>query len=86
MPQVFVRADIDWIMGHLRYGYKQGDLFIPDEEWEEFKTNPAKYLRETGLIWDLDLVIDDYRVDDIGPIGDVYYKEVDENGEDLVNK
>ena len=79
MPQVYIRADIDWIQGHLRYGHKQGDLFIPDEEWDEFKADPAKYLKETDSICDLELIIDDYRIDDMGPIGDVYYKEIKED-------
>ena len=79
MPRVFIRADIDWVAGYLRYGHRQGDLFIPDEEWDKFKANPTKYLEETGVDGDLELIIDDYRVEDMGPIGDVYYKEIKED-------
>lgn len=54
----FVTADVDWVMGYLRYGHMEGTVEVESEE-------ELKAMIESGSINDyLDLVVDDYRVED----------------------
>lgn len=54
----FVTADVDWIMGYLRYGHMEGTVEVESEE-------ELKAMIESGSINDyLDLIVDDYRVED----------------------
>ena len=53
-----VTADLDWVSGHLRYGHLEGIVDVGSEE-------ELDALLETGDIKHyLDLVVDDYEVDD----------------------
>lgn len=53
-----VTADLDWVSGYLRYGHLEGIVDVESEE--ELET-----LIESGDIKDyLDLVVDDYEVND----------------------
>lgn len=55
-------------MGHLRYGHMEGNIEMTDEEFEEFKENPAEWLK--GKDTCLDLLVDDYRIEDYS--NDIY--------------
>lgn len=63
-----VYADLEYLMGHLRYGHIE--LQMDEEEYKEYETYTDKekeeYIMENG-----DLVIDDYEVDDYGPISNI---------------
>ena len=63
-----VYADLKYLMGHLRYGHFE--LQMDEEEYKEYESYTDKekeeYIMENG-----DLVIDDYEVDDYGPISDI---------------
>ena len=63
-----VYADLEYLMGHLRYGHIE--LQMDEEEYKEYETYTDKekeeYIMENG-----DLIIDDYEVDDYGPISDI---------------
>ena len=57
-----ITADVDYILGHLRYGHYE--LEVTDKEFEQFQNmsdaDKAEYIEESGC-----LIIDDYDVDDI---------------------
>lgn len=76
--QILVEYPVDWIAGHLRYGHMEGVINLSKEEYAEFQKNPADYLKSHDeLIENLDLLVDDYRVDDCSnDIYNVNYKEI----------
>ena len=48
---------------------------MPDEEFEKFKENPIDFLYDNEYINELDLLIDDWEIDDRGPIDCVNWEE-----------
>lgn len=75
MKKVFVDYPVNWIAGHLRYGHKEGSIEMTDEEFEEFKQNPEKWLSEKDI--DLELLVDDWEIDDYdSDIEDVHWEEI----------
>lgn len=76
MKKVFVDYPVNWIAGHLRYGHREGSIEMTDEEFEEFKQNPEKWLSDREDI-DLELLVDDWEIDDYdNEIEDVHWEEV----------
>lgn len=76
MKNVFVDYPVNWIAGHLRYGHKEGSIEMTDEEFEEFKQNPEKWLSDREDI-DLELLVDDWEIDDYdNEIEDVHWEVV----------
>lgn len=76
MKKVFVDYPVNWIAGHLRYGHREGSIEMTDEEFEEFKQNPEKWLSDREDI-DLDLLVDDWEIDDYdSEIENVHWEEV----------
>lgn len=76
MKKVFVDYPVNWIAGHLRYGHREGSIEMSDEEFEEFKQNPEKWLSDREDI-DLELLVDDWEIDDYdNEIEDVHWEEV----------
>lgn len=74
MKKVFVDYPVNWIAGHLRYGHREGSIEMTDEEFEEFKQNPEKWLSDREDI-DLDLLVDDWEIDDYdSEIENVYWE------------
>lgn len=65
-----ITAEVEYVQGHLRYGHYE--LKLTDEEFEKFKDmscdEQESYVREKGH-----LVVDDYCVDDVGPITDINF-------------
>lgn len=74
MKKVFIDAPLDYVAGHLRYGHLEGVWEMTDEEFEQFKENPIDFIYDYECDG-LDLVIDDFEVDDRGPISDVSWEE-----------
>lgn len=77
--KLFVEYPVDWIAGHLRYGHKEGEVELTEEEYTEFKKDPTAYLKShyEELCDNFDLLVDDYRIDDYS--NDIYgvsYKEI----------
>lgn len=68
MKKVFINAPLEYVAGHLRSGVLDGYIKLTDEEFEEFKKNPADFLYDNDYISELPLKITDYEVDDRGPI------------------
>ncbi len=63
MSKFKIIAPVEYVMGHLRYGHYEGELELTEEELEEINKDPD-LLKE----YNLDFVVDDYRVEDIGRI------------------
>ena len=68
MKKILINAPLEYVAGHLRYGHLEGVIEVPDEEFEKFKENPIDFLYDNEYIDELDLLIDDWRVEDRGPI------------------
>ena len=75
MAKVNINLGLDYLVGHLRYGHREGTIDIPDEELEEFKADPIHYLRDNDLDCELEFIVDDYELDDWAySENDVQYK------------
>ena len=67
----FVTADLDWIMGYLKYGHLEGVVEVESED-------ELNELIESGDIVDyLSVVVDDYRVEDWDDPERFEYSEVE---------
>lgn len=76
MKKVFIDAPLSYVAGHLRYGHLEGVLEITDEEFEQFKKDPINFIYDNEYDFDrLDLVIDDFEVEDRGSIDEVNWEE-----------
>lgn len=76
MRKVFIDAPLDYVTGHLRYGHLEGIVEMTDEEFEQFKKDPINFIYDNEYDFDeLDLVIDDFEVEDRGPIDEVNWEE-----------
>ena len=73
--KVFINANVDYIQGHLRYGHYEGEIQIPDEEWELFKADPKAWIEKHDAIDDLELLVDDWSIAGVGDICDVNWRE-----------
>ena len=68
MKKILIDAPLEYVAGYLRYGHLEGVIEVPDEEFEKFKENPIDFLYDNEYIDELDLLIDDWEIDDRGPI------------------
>ena len=68
---------LEYVFGYLRYGHKDGVLELTEEEFQRLKKDSMKFLNEEGLLYDLDLIIDDYRIEDWGSPLEVNYEVID---------
>lgn len=75
MKKILIDASLEYVIGHLRYGHLEGVIEVPDEEFEKFKENPIDFLNDNEYIDELDLLIDDWEIDDCGPIDSVEWSE-----------
>lgn len=73
-----VKFDIplDYIMGHLRYGHKEGILELTEEEFKRLEKNPMNFIDEEEILSNLELIVDDYRIDDWGPPLKINYEVI----------
>lgn len=64
-----IKADIDYVSGHLRYAHYE--LELDDDEIEEFsklsEKDKKEWIRDEG-----ELIIDDYTINDIGSITKIH--------------
>lgn len=70
-----VNAGLDYIQGHLRYGHLEGTVELTDEELAKLKKDPD-FAKELSL----GTCVDDWSVDDVGPVDSLEIFEIDENG------
>ena len=75
MKKILIDAPLEYVAGHLRYGHLEGTITITDEEFEKFKENPINFLYNNEYTDELDLLVDDWEVDDRGPIDHVNWEE-----------
>lgn len=75
MKKILIDAPLEYVAGHLRYGHLEGTITITDEEFEKFKENPIDFLYDNEYTEELDLLVDDWEVDDRGPIDCVNWEE-----------
>ena len=74
--KIFIDAGLEYIKGYLRYGHMEGIVNIPDEDYEQFQSDPVVYIKEHDLQDYLDLIVDDWSVEDCGNIDEINYREV----------
>lgn len=67
MAKFKVRQEADYVMGHLRYGHREGIIEADSKE------DVLNKLENEGYTDDLDLVVDDYEVEDVS-YGDNEFK------------
>ena len=72
--RVKIKPPTDYVMGYLRYGHYEGLINLNDEEFKEFEKNPINFLSKNNF--DLNFVVDDYRIEDKGEICDVEYNKL----------
>ena len=72
--KVQINALTDYVMGYLRYGHYEGLINLNDEEFKKFEKNPINFLNKNNF--DLNFVVDDYRIEDMGEICDVEYNDL----------
>ena len=68
---------LEYVAGYLRHGHKEGILELTEEEFKKLQEDPLDFIYNQDILCDLDLVIDDYRVEDYGNILEVNYKVVE---------
>lgn len=73
MKRISIYASLEYVAGHLRSGHKEGIINLTDEEFEEFKTNPKKFIYDNDV--ELTLFIDDWEINDCGEISNVHWSE-----------
>ena len=78
IKKVRFNIPLEYVVGHLRYGHKEGVLELTAEEFERLQENPKKFIYEEEILHELDLIIDDYCVDDYGGIDSVEYEVIDD--------
>lgn len=76
MKKVFIDAPLNYVASHLRYGHLEGVLEMTDEEFKQFEKDPINFIYDNEYDFDgLDLVIDDFEVEDRGLIDEVNWEE-----------
>ena len=76
MAKFFITAPIDYIMGYLKYGHFEGEIEVLDSEIENFKANPVDWIEEHDKEDDLDLIVDNWEIEERGDIESVNWKEI----------
>lgn len=75
-----VTGNVEYVMGHLRYGHYEGILDLTEEEVQKLQQNPH-LLRNEDYVDDLEFVIDGWAIDDSGPVYEIFLDPVYEKEE-----
>ncbi len=81
MAKYNISANVDYVMGHLRYGRYKGTIDekdLPDGITIEDLAEDPSLIKEHDLTDFLEFVIDDVDINEIGPITFVEIKKEDE--------
>lgn len=71
-----VTAETEYVMGHLRSGYYNGDLELSEEDYQIFRKDPLAFLLAHQDLWeDWSFKVDNYEIDNIGDVRQVYFTE-----------
>ena len=74
--KINVTVEVEYVIGHLRDGYYNGNLELSDEDYKRFRQAPEVFLLTHPGLWeDWPLTVDGYEVDDIGDIEKVYFTD-----------
>ena len=82
MAKYNISANVDYVMGHLRYGRYTGTIDekdLPDGITIEDLAEDPSLIKEYDLTDFLEFVIDDVDINEIGPITFVVIKKEEEN-------
>lgn len=79
MKRFVVGRNVDYVVGHLRYGHRETEVEAESEEELKEKLKDENYVNE--IFEDSDLVVDDYSIEDSGNLYEEPYiiKEVIED-------
>lgn len=72
-----VIGNVEYVIGHLRYGHYKGTLDLTEEEVRKLQENP-NLLVDEDYIDDLDFEVDDYEIEGQGPIYEVFLDPIEE--------
>lgn len=67
---------LEYVAGRLRYGHLEGALDLTEEEFKELEEDPLEFVDNNDILDDLELIIDDYRIEDWGGLTEVNYKVI----------
>ena len=67
---------LDYVYGYIRYGHKEGILELTEKEFERLKENPEDFVYKEDILNNLDLIIDDYRIEDWGDPVEINYEVI----------
>lgn len=71
-----ITAEAEYVAGHLRGGYWNGDLKLSEKDYKIFRKDPLAFLlAHQNLLKDWSFKVDDYEIDDIGDIWQVDFTE-----------
>ena len=70
---------LEYVMGYLRYGHKEGILELTEEEFKRLKENPMDFIEEEDILYDLELIIDSCRIEDWGNPLEVNYEVINDS-------
>lgn len=76
--KIKIRENLDYVMGYLRRGHREGIIDIPDEDFAEFEEEPFDYLERNDLYETSKIIIDDYSIEDFGHPMDIDYEVISE--------
>ena len=65
---------LDYVMGYLRH--KEGILELTEEEFKRLKKDPMNFIDEEDILSNLELIVDDYRIEDLGSPLEVNYEVI----------
>ena len=74
--KVSITVNLEYVVGYLRYGHKEGTIKLTDNEFKEFEQNPYNFISKYDVLDKLEFVLDDYEVDSYGPIESIDWEEV----------
>ncbi len=67
---------LDYVMGYLLYGHKEGILELTEEEFERLKKDPMNFIHEEDILSNLKLIVDDYDIEDLGSPLEINYEVI----------
>lgn len=67
---------LDYVMGYLRYGHKEGTIELTEDEFKRLEKNPMDFINEEDILSNLELIVDDYRIEDWGSPLEVNYEVI----------
>ena len=48
--KIAIAANLEYVIGHLRYGHKEGTIKLTDDEFKEFEQNHYNFISKNNII------------------------------------